>query len=95
VEMTSEHRQELPSVPVERLERYDQPVLYATNGQGNIWHIPRVEDGQAQSACGYVINSPGVTSLSLFRRRRNHRICEMCDDGSGEYPDTAPVGDTV
>jgi len=78
---------------LERLVKYETPVVYATNRSNNIYHVPEIDGETVQTVCGKGVHMH-VTSLSLFQRRRNPRICEICEEKtpSDGYPETAPVG---
>jgi hypothetical protein len=80
--------------PVPKLDEYEQPVIYAPRGSNvpSVWHVPRVVDERVEPLCGHGFQNPRVTSVSLFRRRAQTKMCEVCSRlaSTNEYPESAP-----
>jgi hypothetical protein len=79
----------------QKLGEHDRPVIYAGGGNAglHIWHVPQTTDGEVEPLCGRDFKSPRVTSLSLFKRRRNPRMCDTCSRWASAdgYPESAPL----
>jgi len=95
----TQHPRPPVGIPWPIVDKYEQPVLYSTASNQNVWHIPNLVGEYARFLCnGQMDDNIAVSSLSSFRRRREPRICKKCKDrvevdGYPEDIKTKPSGE--